>query len=83
MIVLAAYPWHSRFMAASSKDSCIGFLAGDREVFVSDGTWKRSILPMKQHYPKLTAGLVPEADHFFMLTHADFTAEWLSQFIGR
>lgn len=83
LIVLAAYPLDRQFVASAKKDNRILFIAGEREVFVSDGTWKRSISELKQRNPALTTRLVPQADHFFMLTNPDYTAKCLSDFMGR
>lgn len=83
LIVLAAYPWDRSFITSANKDSRVCFLAGEREVFVTDGTWTRSLSDLKRHAPTLKSRLVPQADHFFMLTHPDQTTKWFEDFIGR
>jgi pimeloyl-ACP methyl ester carboxylesterase len=81
MICLGAYPLDdtvSRF----APDSRPRFLSGAREPFVSSGDFQRRIGRVRRICVGVEEATIPGADHFFLLTHPQQTAEHLKQWLS-
>lgn len=83
LVVLAAYPPKSveRVIAALPGAS---FVAGGNELFVTNGAWQRLVsLRSGQTMKGAEFSIIPDAGHFFMLTHPKETAQWLKGRLNR
>jgi pimeloyl-ACP methyl ester carboxylesterase len=82
MVCLAAYPTDdtiSRF----SRDLRPRFISGATEAYVTSGDFQRRVDRLRRSCPAVEVATVPNADHFFLLTHPKETVkhlrEWLSE----
>jgi pimeloyl-ACP methyl ester carboxylesterase len=81
MLCLAAYPTDdtvSRF----SRDSRPCFLSGANEAYVASGDFRRRIDRLRRTCPTVEVATVPNADHFFLLTHPKDTAMYLHKWLS-
>jgi len=72
LICLAAYPPNDtarRF----GRDQSVHFIAGGREPFVTSGQLWTLLRTVRTTCPAATMSLIPNADHFFMLSHPEET----------
>jgi len=76
LVCLAGYPPGDtvrRFLRAQAAH----FIAGSREPFVTSGHLRSSLQTVRASCPAATMTLIPDADHFFMLSHPDATRKAL------
>ena len=59
----------------------IRFVAGKQETFVTNNVFQRHAIALKKRCPDFQAKLIPEANHFFMLTAEDPTRKLLKQWV--
>jgi pimeloyl-ACP methyl ester carboxylesterase len=81
MVCLAAYPTDdsvSRF----SRDLRPRFLSGATEAYVTSGDFQRRIDRVRRTCPAVEVATVPNADHFFLLTHPKETVEHLREWLA-
>jgi pimeloyl-ACP methyl ester carboxylesterase len=76
LVLLAACP-PTDILASFSSQHTIHLLAGAKEVFVTDGSWTRTLQTLKDRRILSHAYLIPAADHFFLLTHPAESTNWL------
>lgn len=77
LIVLGSYPPDDLPNMLRTE---VKILVGAEEYFVKDGTLKRSLSKLPGGKTEIRA--IPNADHFFMLTHADQTRRALQDWLG-
>lgn len=80
LICLAAYPPEDLLSSFPHEAKAL-FIAGGEEFFVKSGDFARRIVKVRQLAPLTQSFVVPLADHFFLLTHAEMTMvkmrEWM------
>lgn len=64
-----------------SPSSRLAFIAGGNEFFVKSGDYRQRLLRVREKAPQTQAFVVPEADHFFLLTHTAVTMEKLTAWV--
>ncbi|CAN5878496.1 hypothetical protein BH11VER1_BH11VER1_20520 [soil metagenome] len=72
LICLAAYPPENT-VHRFSRTQKILFVAGSLETFVTSGEFRTSLQTIRVHCPTAAMILIPDADHFFMLSHPEDT----------
>ena len=81
LICLAAYPPQDTTVRFG-PDSKAAFIAGSDEYFVRSGEFERRVASVRQRAPATRSFVVPNAEHFFLLTHTKGTMgklhEWLA-----
>jgi predicted esterase len=82
LICLAAYPPED-LLLKFPRDARTAFIAGGREYFVKSGDFARRIAKVRQLAPATQEFTVPQADHFFLLSHTTLTMAKLSEWIPR
>ena len=80
MICIAAYPPED-LVLKFPRGVKAAFIAGGEEPFVKSGTFARSITQVRQRVPTTQDFIVPQADHFFLLTHTTQTMAKLREWI--
>jgi predicted esterase len=82
LICMAAYPPEDLLMKFS-RESKVAFIAGGEEYFVKSGDFARRMEKVRQLAPATQDFTVPQADHFFLLSHTTLTMvklrEWLTR----
>lgn len=82
LICLAAYPPED-LLLKFPRDARAAFIAGGNEYFVKSGDFARRIAKVRQLAPATQAFTVPEADHFFLLSHTTLTMAKLREWMPR
>ncbi len=72
LICLAAYPPNDTVRRFSRAQS-VHFIAGSREPFVTSGQLTTLLQTVRTTSPAAAMKLIPDADHFFMLSHPEET----------
>jgi len=80
MICIAAYPPED-LLLKFPREGKAAFIAGGEEPFVKSGTFARCITQLRQRVPTTQDFIVPQADHFFLLTHTTVTMAKLREWI--
>lgn len=81
MICLASYP-PTDLLTKFPRHGKILFVAGAKEFFVASGDFMRRIRSVHLEVPGTQGFIVPDADHFFLLTHTDVTTSRLQAFLA-
>ncbi|WP_397381328.1 alpha/beta fold hydrolase [Prosthecobacter sp.] len=80
LICMAAYP-PENLLLKFPRDARAAFIAGGSEYFVKSGDFARRIAKVRQMAPTTQEFTVPQADHFFLLSHTTLTMaklrEWM------
>lgn len=80
LICMAAYPPED-LLLKFPRDAKAAFIAGGAEYFVKSGDFSRRIAKIRQFAADTQEFIVPQADHFFLLSHTALTMaklrEWL------
>lgn len=82
LICLAAYPPED-LLLKFPREARAGFIAGGNKYFVKSGDFARRIAQVRQLAPASQAFTVPEADHFFLLSHTTLTMAKLREWMPR
>lgn len=82
LICLAAYPPED-LLLKFPRDARAAFIAGGSEYFVKSGDFARRIAKVRQFAPATQAFTVPQADHFFLLSHTTLTMAKLREWMPR
>lgn len=80
LICLAAYPPDDT-IARFPRIGSIRFLAGGEEFFVRSSDLQRRIQKIKRSSPRAELALIPDADHYFLLTHKAETLAILQRWV--
>jgi len=80
MVCLASYPPTDLLQRFPPAGKTL-FIAGSDEFFVKSGDFMRRVRAVHQRAPATEGFVVPGADHFFLLTHADVTMQRLRGFL--
>jgi len=80
LICMAAYPPED-LLLKFPRDARAAFIAGGSEYFVRSGDFARRMAKVRQLAPVTQEFIVPQADHFFLLSHTTQTMaklrEWM------
>jgi len=82
LICMAAYPPED-LLLKFPRDTKAAFIAGGSEYFVKSGDFARRIAKVREVAPTTQAFTVPQADHFFLLSHTAQTMAKLSEWMPR
>lgn len=82
LICLAAYPPED-LLLKFPRDARAAFIAGGSEYFVKSGDFARRIAKVRQLAPATQEFTVPQADHFFLLSHTTLTMAKLREWMPR
>jgi pimeloyl-ACP methyl ester carboxylesterase len=83
LVCLGAYPPDDTIRRFTRTQS-VRFVAGARESFVTSGQLRSVLQTVRATCPSSALTIIPEADHFFMLSHPDETRKALqSSFSGK
>lgn len=82
LICMAAYPPED-LLLKFPREAWAAFIAGSNEHFVKSGDFARCIAKVRLLAPVTQAFTVPEADHFFLLTHTTLTMVKLREWLPR
>ncbi|MCX6852580.1 MAG: alpha/beta hydrolase [Verrucomicrobia bacterium] len=82
LICMAAYPPED-LLLKFPRDARAAFIAGGSEYFVKSGDFARRIAKIRQFAPATQAFTVPQADHFFLLSHTTLTMAKLREWMPR
>jgi len=82
MICLAAYPPDDT-LSRFDPESRPRFLTGDQEPFVTSGDFRQRTERIRRTCPTSEAFLIPDAGHFFLLTHPKETEKFLRRWFVR
>ncbi len=82
LICMAAYPPED-LLLKFSRDARAAFIAGGGEYFVKSGDFARRIAKVRQLAPATQEFTVPQADHFFLLSHTTLTMAKLREWMPR
>ncbi len=82
LVCMAAYPPED-LLLKFPREAKAAFIAGSNEYFVKSGDFARRIAKVRQQAPVTQAFTVPEADHFFLLTHTTLTMAKLREWLPR
>ncbi|MDB6005053.1 MAG: hypothetical protein JWR15_2040 [Prosthecobacter sp.] len=82
LICMAAYPPED-LLLKFPRDAKAAFIAGGAEYFVKSGDFSRRIAKIRQTAPVTQEFAVPEADHFFLLSHTALTMAKLREWLPR
>ncbi|WP_395737395.1 alpha/beta fold hydrolase [Prosthecobacter sp.] len=82
LICLASYP-SENLLLKFPRDSKPAFMAGGEEFFVKSGDFARRIARVRQQAPATQDFTVPQADHFFLLSHTSLTMAKLREWLTR
>lgn len=82
MICIAAYPPEDLLLKFPHEGKA-AFIAGGEEPFVKSGAFARCITQVRKLAPTTQDFVVPQADHFFLLTHTTLTMAKLREWIPR
>ncbi len=82
LICMAAYPPEDLLMKFP-RDARAAFIAGGSEYFVKSGDFARRIAKVRQLAPATQEFAVPQADHFFLLSHTTLTMAKLREWMPR
>ncbi|MHB1082530.1 MAG: alpha/beta hydrolase [Prosthecobacter sp.] len=82
LICMAAYPPED-LLLKFPREARAAFIAGGNEYYVKSGDFARRIAKVRQLAPVTQAFTVPEADHFFLLTHTTLTMAKLREWMPR
>lgn len=77
VLVLAAYP-PPEILNVSGDRLDFRFLAGGAEHYIRDGTWAQALGRLRERGAKIAGQTIPDAGHFFLLTHEAESRKWLS-----
>ncbi len=80
-ICMAAYPPKDA-LATIPRNGRVRLIAGGREGFVVDGTLKRSEAILRKRAPDYASMLIPNEDHFFMLSSEKATKKVLRSWVA-
>lgn len=81
LVCLAAYPPEDT-IPLFRADSKAAFIAGGEEYFVTKGDFARRVARVLQRAPTTRSFVVPNAEHFFLLTHTVATMAQLHEWLG-
>ncbi|OYV05533.1 MAG: hypothetical protein CFE26_11075 [Verrucomicrobiales bacterium VVV1] len=82
LICLAGFPPDDVVRRFGNKQS-VHFIAGAREPFVTSGLLRSSVETVRGTCPAATLTLIPDADHFFMLSHPEVTSKALKSALDK
>lgn len=82
LICMAAYPPED-LLLKFPRDARAAFIAGGGEYFVKSGDFARRIAKVRQLAPATQEFTVPQADHFFLLSHTTLTMAKLREWMPR
>ena len=82
LICLAGYP-PDDIVRRFGATQLVHFIAGAREPFVTSGQLRSSLQTVRASCPAATMTLIPDADHFFMLSRPDETRKALKSAINQ
>lgn len=82
LICMAAYPPED-LLLKFPRDARAAFIAGGSEYFVKSGDFARRIAKVRQLAPATQEFTVPQADHFFLLSHTTLTMAKLREWMPR
>lgn len=82
LICVAAYPLED-LLQKFPRSSKAAFIAGGNESFVKSGDFARGIAQVRLLEPATQEFTVPQADHFFLLTHTTLTMAKLREWMPR
>ena len=82
LICMAAYPPED-LLLKFPRDAKAAFIAGGSEYFVKSGSFARGIAKVRQVAPATQEFTVPQADHFFLLSHTTLTMAKLREWMPR
>ncbi|WP_395750556.1 alpha/beta fold hydrolase [Prosthecobacter sp.] len=82
LICLAAYPPED-LLPKFPRESKAFFMVGGAEYYVKSGDFARRIAQVRQHASSTQDFIVPQADHFFLLSHTDQTMAKLREWLNR
>jgi predicted esterase len=80
LVCLAAYPPND-IVGRFGRTQSVHFIAGGREPFVTSGQLGILLRMVRKTCPTATMTLIPEGDHFFMLSHPEETRKALNSVI--
>ncbi len=78
LICMGAYP-PGETLQRFPKGAAALFLAGTVEPFVVSNQLQKSVQRMRRFCPLAAFEIIPQADHFFMLTHPELTVQALKK----
>ncbi|MBN8419059.1 MAG: alpha/beta hydrolase [Verrucomicrobia bacterium] len=82
LICMAAYPPED-LLLKFPREANAAFIAGGSEYFVKSGDFARRMAKVRQLAPATQEFTVPQADHFFLLTHTAQTMARLREWLPR
>ena len=82
LICMASYPPED-LLLKFPRDAKAAFIAGGAEYFVKSGDFARRIAKVRQSAPATQNFTVPQADHFFLLSHTALTMAKLREWLPR
>lgn len=82
LICMAAYPPED-LLQKFPRDARAAFIAGGSEYFVKSGDFARRIAKVRQLAPTTQEFTVPQANHFFLLSHTEQTMAKLREWLNR
>lgn len=82
LICMAAYPPED-LLLKFPRDARAAFIAGGSEYFVKSGDFVRRMAKVRQLAPATQEFTVPQADHFFLLSHTTQTMAKLLEWMPR
>lgn len=82
LICLAAYPPED-LLLKFPREAKAAFIAGGAEYYVKSGDFARRIGKVRQFAPATLDFSVPQADHFFLLSHTALTMAKLREWMPR
>ena len=82
LICMAAYPPED-LLLKFPREAKAAFIAGGGEYFVKSGDFARRIAKVRQLAPATQEFTVPQADHFFLLSHTALTMAKLREWLPR
>ncbi len=82
LICMAAYPPED-LLPKFTREARVAFIAGGAEYFVKSGDFARRIAQVRQLTPTTQDFTVPQADHFFLLSHTALAMAKLREWLPR
>jgi len=79
-IIIAAYPPQD-ILAQLSPAMSVCFIAGARESYVRSGEFQRALSAIRPRIGKLESKILPDADHYFLLTQRQKTIDILQNWL--
>jgi len=78
LVCLAGFP-PEEVLQKFGRTQQVHFISGAREPFVTSGKLRTTVQTVRATCPSATMTLIPDADHFFMLSHPEETKKALKE----